>query len=432
MTEEIVSKASSAHSHVFLAPGHERSERKTWAVIWLCGIMMVAEITGGLLFGSIALVADGLHMSTHAGALLLAALAYTYSRQHANDARFSFGTGKLGDLAGFTSAIILAMIAILIGYESLTRLFAPVPIHFVEAIPIACLGLAVNVVSAWLLSGGDHGHSHGHSHGHGHGHGHSHGHGHDHSDEHEGFRITTAGGIFVLAVFEDGVPPRFRLRAETGPAPAATAVSIETVRPDGTRQSFSFIDRGGYCESIGEIPEPHTFVAEVRLAGDQHSLVFEEHVHADGKAHHDNNMRAAVIHVLADAAVSVLVIVGLLLARTFGWLWMDPLAGIAGACVIASWSIGLIRDTGAILLDMNPDRRMTENLKQAIEEDGDRLADLHLWRLGPGHFGAILCVDTHEARDAAYYRSKLARFRALSHLTIEVNRNKFETSVRGE
>src|ERR1700684_3733664 len=125
------------HSHVFLGEGHEKSERKTWAVIWLCGAMMVAEIVGGWLFGSIALIADGLHMSTHAGALLLAALAYTYARRYANDPRFTFGTGKLGDLAGFTSALILAMIALLIGYESVVRLFAPAPIHFAEAIPIA-------------------------------------------------------------------------------------------------------------------------------------------------------------------------------------------------------------------------------------------------------------------------------------------------------
>src|ERR1700678_3072391 len=132
------------HSHVFLGEGHEKSERKTWTVIWLCGAMMCAEIVGGLTCGSIALVADGLHMSTHAGALLLAALAYSYARRHENDPRFTFGTGKLGDLAGFTSAIILAMIALLIGYEAITRLFSPEPIHFSEAIPIACLGLAVN------------------------------------------------------------------------------------------------------------------------------------------------------------------------------------------------------------------------------------------------------------------------------------------------
>ena len=157
---------STAHEHVFLGEGHEKSERKTWAVIWLCGAMMIAEIVGGLLFGSIALVADGLHMSTHAGALLLAALAYTYARNHADDPSFTFGTGKLGDLAGFTSAIILAMIALLIGYESVSRFFAPVAIHFAEAIPIAGLGLAVNIASAWLLSGG--GHHHGHDHGHAH------------------------------------------------------------------------------------------------------------------------------------------------------------------------------------------------------------------------------------------------------------------------
>ena len=165
------------HSHVFLGARHRANERRTWWVIWLCSAMMIAEIVGGLLFGSIALVADGLHMSTHAGALLLAALAYTYARKHADDPRFTLGTGKLGDLAGFSSAIILAMIAILIGYEAISRLFAPVPIHFAEAIPIAAVGLAVNIASAWLLGGGrHHHHGEGHSHGHQAVHG---GHGHD-------------------------------------------------------------------------------------------------------------------------------------------------------------------------------------------------------------------------------------------------------------
>jgi len=195
-----------------------------------------------------------------------------------------------------------------------------VPIHFAEAIPIACLGLAVNMASAWLLSGGDH--HHGHSHGHG----------------------------------------------------------------------------------LAEEGRDH-----------------EEHEHAHGKAQRDNNLRAAVIHVIADAAVSVLVIVGLLLARVFEWLWMDPVAGLVGACVIASWSFGLVRDTGAILLDMNPDRPMSDSLRQTIEADGDEIADLHLWRLGPGHLGAIVSVKTCQARGPDYYRAKLARFRSLSHLTIEVH-----------
>src|SRR6202011_826459 len=163
------------HDHAFLGRDHDKAERRTWAVIILCTVMMIAEIIGGALFGSLALIADGLHMSTHAGALLLAALAYTYARRHANNPRFTFSTGKLGDLAGFTSAIILAMIALLIGYESVSRIFEPVQIHFREAIPIACLGLAVNIASAWLLSSG--GHHHGHSHGHAH-------EGHDHAEVH--------------------------------------------------------------------------------------------------------------------------------------------------------------------------------------------------------------------------------------------------------
>jgi cation diffusion facilitator family transporter len=404
---------SPLHSHRFLGAGHEKSERKSWAVIWLCGATMIVEIVGGLLFGSIALVADGLHMSTHAGALLLAALAYTYARNHADDPRFTFGTGKLGDLAGFTSAIILAMIALLIGYEAVSRIFEPVPIHFREAIPIACLGLAVNIASAWILSGGHH---HGYSHGHSHGHGHAHG-------EDEVRHIETRSGSAILEIFEDGVPPRFRLHRDSGSTIATLGTAIETVRPDGARQLFTMGDRGDYLESIEEIPEPHEFMARVRLAGEEHAVVFEEQEHAHEGALRDNNIRSAVIHVIADATVSVLVIVGLLFARAFGWIWMDPFAGIIGACVIATWSYGLIRDTGAILLDMNPDRRMADKLRRMIEAEGDALGDLHLWRLGPGHLGAIVSVITQELRGPEYYRAKLARFRSLSHLTIQVEQS---------
>jgi cation diffusion facilitator family transporter len=319
------------HDHMFLGKDHDRAERRTWAVIILCSIMMIAEIVGGAMFGSLALIADGLHMSTHAGALLLAALAYTYARKYADDRNFTFGTGKFGDLAGYSSAIVLAMIALLIGYEAVSRLFNPVPISFNEAIPIAVIGLAVNVASAWLLSGGHHGHSHGQSHDHGHDHSQSHDH-HDHDH--------------------------------------------------------------------GE----------------------EEHNHdaAHGAHHRDNNMRAAVIHVMADAAVSVLVIAGLLMARTFGWLWMDPLAGFIGALVIANWSLGLLRDTGSILLDRTPDPRMAEKVRMVVESDGDRVTDLHLWRLGPGHLGAIVSVATSGAREPAHYRKRLAKFADLSHVTVEV------------
>jgi cation diffusion facilitator family transporter len=309
------------HDHLFLGARHEQAERRTWMVIVLCTVMMIAEIVGGLLFGSIALVADGLHMSTHASALLLAALAYSFARRHARDQRFSFGTGKFGDLAGFTSAIILAMIALLIGYEAVSRLISPVAIRFNEAIPIAVLGLIVNVASVLLLSGG------GHDHGHGLGH-----------------------------------------------------------------------DAGG------------------------HAAHRDAHETAHHAAHRDNNIRAAIIHVLADAGVSLLVIVGLLLGRLFGWVWMDPVAGICGAVVIAAWSYGLIRDTGAILLDMNPDLNMGERMRAVLEVDGDRLTDLHLWRLGPGHLGAIVGVATTTLRGSDYYHQLLGRFSALSHVTVEVQR----------
>ena len=411
----------SVHSHVFLGTRHERSERQTWAVIGLCGAMMATEIVGGRLFGSIALVADGLHMSTHAGALLLAAIAYSYARKHAADPRFTFGTGKLGDLAGFTSAIILAMIAVLIGYEAIGRFFAPVVIDFAEAIPIAAVGLAVNLGSAWLLSAGeDHQHSHGHDHGPTHGQSfQSHGAEHRHDSVH---RLATPAGVLLLEIFEEGVPPRFRLRTENGRTLAGRPAMIETVRPDGARQSFLLSDRGGYLESVEDIPEPHHFTAFLQIGGESFSVGFEEqHDDAGLAAHRDNNLRAAVIHVLADAAVSVLVIIGLVVGRAFGWRWTDPAAGVIGAGVIANWSYGLIRDTGAILLDINPDRHMADNLRDAVENEGDQLADLHLWRLGPGHLGAIISVTTTQAHDPAYYRAKLARFRSLSHLTIEVD-----------
>jgi cation diffusion facilitator family transporter len=220
------------------------------------------------------------------------------------------------------------------------------------------------------------------------------------------------------------------VRTDAGALPASE-LSIETTRPDGSRQLFAFEDRGGYLESRDEIPEPHAFLARVWLmqAGQTHEreLQFEEHehdhAHGDGAHHRDNNMRAAVVHVMADAAVSVLVIAGLLLARAFGWLWMDPVAGLVGAVVIANWSVGLLRDTGGILLDRTSDPRMADKVRKIIEAEGDQVTDLHLWRLGPGHLGAIVCVATTSGREAAHYRQQLARFADLSHVTVEVQRS---------
>ena len=409
-----------AHSHVFLGRGHAENERRTWLVIGLCGAMMVIEIVGGSLFGSLALIADGLHMSTHAGALLLAALAYSYARQHADDPSFVFGTGKVGDLAGYTSAIILASIAVFILYEAVLRLIHPVGIDFEEAIPIAVVGLVVNIASAWLLQGGEDGHHHGHAHGQGAN--------HSHGEGDELTLVRTAQGRLGLEIFEAGAPPRFRVRWLSPGDLAAQDVTVETIRPDATREVFAFTANGDFLESVAEVPEPHTFTARLRLARgstcETHDIAFNESAPAAegaGKVERDNNMRAAIIHVMADAAVSVLVIAGLVFAAMFGWLWMDPLAGIVGALVISSWSLGLLHDTGAILLDRLPDRRLADRLRDAIEVDGDRLADFHLWRLGPGHLGCAASIVTVNGRSADYYHRELKRFRGISHVTIEVS-----------
>ena len=403
---------SMGHEHIFLGAGHEKNERKTWAVIVLCGVMMVVEIVGGSLFGSLAVVADGLHMSTHVSAMLIAALAYSYARKHAKDRRFVFGTGKLGDLAGFTSAVILAMIALLIGYEAIARILSPIPIHFREAIPIAVVGLLVNIASAWLLSGGDH------QHGHRHGHGEHVGDGHEDSTP-----IDTLDGELMLSIVEDGVPPVFRLQSEhREEVLPAERVTVTTIRPDGTRQTFQFSQKPGYLESTDPIPEPHAFRALVRLPSGEHSVEFEEHDHEHGLDARDHNIRAAYIHVMADAAVSILAIIGLSLARGFGWLWMDPLAGILGALVIANWSYSLVRDTGAILLDMSSSESMANKVRAAVDTAGDQLIDLHIWRLGPGHFGAIVSVVSNmPQRGPAFYHTALRRFNGLSHITVEVH-----------
>lgn len=307
------------HDHVFLGADHARNERRTRWVVVLTAAMMVAEIAGGLVFGSMALLADGLHMATHAGALGVAVLAYGYARRHARDPRFAFGTGKLGDLAAFASALILAVVSVGIGWESVARLVNPVAIAYDEAIAIAVVGLAVNIVSAWLLhDDGPHGHHHeGHDHG-------SHDHGaHDHG-----------------------------------------------------------------------------------------------HHHHHG---HDHNLRAAYVHVLADAVTSVGAILGLLAGRFYGWAWMDAVMGIVGGIMIARWSWGLLRDSGAVLVDAVPDPGLADAIRGRIETGGDRIADLHLWRVGPGHAAAIVALVSDRPLPPADYKARLAHLPGLSHVTVEVN-----------
>ena len=292
------------HSHQFLGEKHDTHERRTWLVVGLTAAMMVVEIAGGTIFGSMALVADGWHMSTHAGALTIAALAYRFARRHADDPRFSFGTGKLGELAGFASAVILAIVALMIGYESAMRLVDPVRIDFDLAIGIAIAGLLVNLASVWLLYDEDHHH------------------------------------------------------------------------------------------------------------GDAH----DDHHHAD------NNARSAYFHVLADTMTSVLAIAALVAGRLYGWAWLDPVAGIVGALVIAQWSVGLIRSSGAVLLDVMPGSAMADAIRGRLELSGDRVADLHLWRLGPGHAAVIVSVVTDDPQPTPFYKARLAGIEGLSHVTVEVNR----------
>lgn len=285
-------------------------------MIALTASMMLVEIVAGTLYGSMALVADGWHMSTHAGAMLIAVLAYRFARRHAGNPRFTFGTGKLGDLAGFASAIVLALIALLIGWESLVRLTQPIPIDFNQAIAVAVVGLGVNLVCAWLLKD-DHAHHH------------HHGHEHHHSND--------------------------------------------------------------------------------------------EH-HAPGKGR-DNNLRAAYLHVLADALTSVLAILALLLGRSYGWSWADPAMGVVGALVIARWSWGLIRDSGSVLLDAAAEGQdVRQEIREAMAPTGSQVTDLHVWQVGPGHFAAIVSLMAREPREPAHYKALLAHIHELSHVTVEVQR----------
>lgn len=303
------------HQHVFLSASHDESSRRTRLVVALTATMMVVEIAAGFYTGSMALLADGFHMASHAGALGIAALAYAYAKKHARDARFSFGTGKVGDLAGFASAAILAVVALAMAAESVLRLYAPVEVAFREATLIAGLGLLVNLASAFMLGGGPHVHSHGHG-------AHDHGHAHPHAD--------------------------------TDPA---------------------------------------------------HSQ--------------DHNLRGAYLHVLADALTSVLAIIALLAGSAFGWVWLDPLMGIVGGAVIARWAWSLMRDTSAVLLDAT-DAHIAEEVVDVVEGPGDvRIADLHVWRVGPEAHAAIVSVVGPAGLTCDAIRQRLRPVHELRHITIE-------------
>lgn len=298
------------HSHDYAADSSV-AERRTRIVIGITAAMMVVEIAGGIVFGSMALLADGWHMSTHVAAFFITALAYHFSRRHANDSRYSFGTGKMGVLGGFASAVVLAVIALLMAGESVHRFITPQPIHFDQAIAVAIIGLAVNLVCAWLLR--DEPHHHGHAHGHEHGHDHGHGHG-------------------------------------------------------------------------------------------------------------DLNLRAAYIHVLADALTSVTAIVALTAGKFLGWNWLDPVMGIVGSVIVSVWAYGLVRDTSGILLDRTPETSdLPDEIRRAVESDGDSIiADLHVWQVGTGKYAAIVSIVAHNPKPVETYRELFREHEELVHVTVAI------------
>lgn len=305
------------HSHDY-AVKNEKGERRTTYVLILTAITMVAEIVAGSVYGSMALLADGWHMGTHVAAFLIAIFAYRYARKHASNPAFSFGTGKVNVLGGFASAVALAVVALMMMVESMQRLIVPHEIHFNEAIIVACIGLFVNIVSAFLLKD-DHHHGHDHHHHHP---AHEHAHHVDHEHDHE----------------------------------------------------------------------------------------------------HDHNLRAAYLHVLADALTSLLAIIALVSGKYFGWTALDPLMGIVGAIIITRWSYGLLKQTSPILLDASIEEDYRLKIKHAIESDADnQIADLHVWRVGANHYAAIISLVTHTPNTTAHYKGLLDHLHKLSHVTIEVN-----------
>jgi cation diffusion facilitator family transporter len=325
------------HDHAFDA-GSEKAERSTRRVMWITAVMMVIEIVGGWWYNSMALLADGWHMSSHAVAIGLSALAYATARKYATDPRFAFGTWKIEVLAGFASAIFLLGVAVMMVVGSVERLLSPQEIHYQEAMVVGVLGLLVNLVCAFLL-GDAHHHDHGHSHGHSHEHPHPHSHPHPHGQSHQ-----------------------------------------------------------------------------------QQAQPKESHA-----AHHDLNLKSAYIHVIADAATSVLAIVALAGGWFYGWSWLDPVMGLLGAMLVAVWSKDLIVQTGKVLLDREMDHPVVDEIRAAVEADQTKgqthITDLHVWRVGKNVYSCAMTVVTQDASlTPTEIRNRISVHEEVVHATIEVHR----------
>jgi cation diffusion facilitator family transporter len=321
------------HAHTFGQEARRSAEGRTLTVVGLTGVMMVAEIAAGFLFGSMALLADGLHMASHATALGINAVAYAYARRHAGNPRFSFGTGKVNALGGFAGAILLATFAAVMALESVQRLFDPTSIAYNQAILVAVLGLMVNGISVFILGVSEHTHDHGTL---------SDG-AHDHDDE------------------------------------------------------------------------------DSHIHEDHHKHGDHRHHEDHAASHQDHNLRSAYLHVLADALTSVLAIVALLGAKYLGLAWADPAVGIVGAILVARWAIVLLGATSDVLLDRQGPAHVVEAIIESVESDGDsRVADPHLWSIGPGIYAAILKVVAHNPASPEAYKARIPLTLGLEHVSVEV------------
>jgi cation diffusion facilitator family transporter len=356
------------HDHVFDA-GNRAGERGTRLVLWITAATMVLEIAAGWTTNSMALLADGWHMSSHVLAIGLSAFAYALARRHAQDPRYAFGTWKIEVLAGFSSALLLLAVAALMVVGSVERLLAPTPIHYPQALLVALIGLGVNLLSARIL-GAAHHHAHGHDHGHDQGHDHGHDHGHDQGHDHRHHQGHDHG-------HDHGDDP-------------------------GHDQ--------GHHHGQGQ------------QGGPAHGT---DRGRSGGAAPHDLNLRSAYLHVLADAATSLAAIFALAGGWWFGWVWLDPAIGIAGAVLVAIWARGLLRDTGKVLLDREMDHPVVGEIQQVVAERGAAsdtlITDLHVWRVGKGSYACALSLLTHDhALMPDQVREWLAVHTEIVHSTIEI------------